>query len=211
MQTTAPAQFWNDRYQDSSPKTSGRPGMALAQFAAPLPAGRALELGCAKGDDAVWLARQGWHVTAVDISSVALGYAEDNARRNGVGERIHFKEHDLTVSFPEGTFDLVTAGFLHSPYDWPRAEVLARAAGAVAPDGHLLIIEHGSRAPWSWSPEDTLFPTAEDTLDAMRLSAKGWHRLCVCAIARIATGPEDQTALVTDNVIFLRRLSGDEP
>ena len=83
--------------------------------------------------------------------------------------------------------------------------MLARAAAVVAPKGHLLIIDHGSRAPWSWSPETTRFPTAEDTLAGMRLAPQDWHRLCLCRIARDASGRGGQTARVEGNVIFLRR------
>ena len=179
--------------------------MALAQFAAPLVPGRALDLGCARGDDAVWLALQGWEVTAVDISSVALGYAAENARSAGLADRIRFHEHDLAETFPDGHFDLVTASFLHSPLDWPRAKVLSRAAGAVQSSGHLLIIEHASRAPWSWSPEDTRYPTAEETLASMKLEDAAWQRLCVCPISRTVKGPEGQEAVVMDNVIFLKK------
>ncbi|MCP1199044.1 bifunctional 2-polyprenyl-6-hydroxyphenol methylase/3-demethylubiquinol 3-O-methyltransferase UbiG [Notoacmeibacter sp. MSK16QG-6] len=207
MDTITPAQFWNERYEKSSPETSGRPGLALAQFASPLTPGHALELGCAKGDDAIWLARQGWHVTAVDISSVVLGYASTNAGRAGMSEQIRFEEHDLAISCPSGAFDLVTASFLHSPQNWPRSAVLSRAAEAVRPGGHILIVGHGSRAPWSSSPEDTRFPSAEDTLTEMGLDVAAWKRLCVCPITRTGHGPDGQTATVTDNIIFLQRLS----
>ncbi|QQM30768.1 class I SAM-dependent methyltransferase [Martelella lutilitoris] len=206
MQAAAQGEFWNDLYSRASPMSSGRPGQALAQFAGPLAAGTALELGCARGDDAVWLARRGWAVTAVDISSVALEYAADNARRAGVADRMRFEAHDLAVSFPGGDYDLVTASFLHSPHDWPRTKVLARAASVVRPGGHLLIVEHGSYAPWSWSSNETPPPTAEETFRAMHLAPDDWQRNCVCRIERAAKGPEGQTAQVKDNIIFLLRL-----
>lgn len=206
MTTIETKTLWNEIYCKGSPASSGRPGLMLTQFAGPLAPGRALELGCARGDDAIWLARQGWHVTAIDVSSVALGYAAANVADADLSDRIGFEEHDLAMSFPEGAFDLVTASFLHSPQDWPRARVLARAAEAVLPDGHLLIIEHASRLPWSRAPEDMVYPAAEETLAAMALPTAPWQRLCVCTIARQAHGPEGQTAIVKDNVIFLRRI-----
>lgn len=206
MQVTAQDEFWNDLYSKASPTSSGKPGMALAQFAGPLSPGAALELGCAKGDDAVWLAGRGFQVTAVDISSVALEYAAENARRAGVADRMKFEAHDLAISFPEGAYDLVTASFLHSPHDWPRTRVLARAASVVRPGGHLLIVEHGSYAPWSWSSNETPPPTAEETFRAMDLAAHDWQRNCVCQIERVAKGPGGQTALVKDNIIFLQRI-----
>lgn len=199
--------IWNDIYAKGPQTSSGKPGLALSQFAGPLRPGTALELGCARGDDAVWLARQGWQVTAVDVSSVALGIAARNADAAGVPDRIRFEAHDLARSFPEGRFDLVAASFLHSPQDWPRAEVLARAAAAVVPGGHILIVEHASRAPWSWSPENTHFPTPEDTLAAMQLASGDWSYRSVCPITRTASGPEGQNATVTDNVLFLQRLT----
>ncbi|RYH00896.1 class I SAM-dependent methyltransferase [Salipiger sp. IMCC34102] len=199
--------IWNDIYAKGPQTSSGKPGLALTQFAGPLRAGTALELGCARGDDAVWLAGRGWQITAVDVSSVALDIAARNAEAAGVAHLIWLAVHDLALSFPDGQFDLVTASFLHSPQDWPRGEVLAKGAAAVAPGGHLLIIEHASRAPWSWSPENTRFPTAEQTLASMQLDSKDWAHRCLCPIARSASGPGGQSATVTDNILFLQRLS----
>lgn len=144
-------------------------------------------------------------MTAVDVSAVAPRYASQNAERNGQGSRILFERHDLARTFPAGAFDLVTASFLHSPQDWPRAAVLSRAAEAVVPGGRILIVKHASRASWSWADPETRYPAAEDTLAAMALREGEWHRLCVSAIARTATGPDGDTAEVTDNVIFLLR------
>ena len=79
--------IWNDIYSKGPQTSSGKPGLALSQFVGPLRVGTALELGCARGDDAVWLARQGWHVTAVDVSYVALDIASRNALAAGVLDR----------------------------------------------------------------------------------------------------------------------------
>ena len=197
--------FWEDVYREASPGSSGKPGAALRQFVEPLAPGRALEMGCAKGDDAVWLAQSGWTVLAVDISSTALGYAAANAARSEVADRIAFERHDLSQSFPDGVFDLVTASFFYSPVDFPRAAVLRRGAEAVVSKGHLLIVEHASRAPWSWASPDATYPTAQQTLASLDLYDDDWTRLHVAAIERRATGPGGQSAMVRDNVIFVQR------
>ena len=197
--------LWEEIYRAASPKTSGKPGTALRQFADTLAPGRALDLGCGKGDDAVWLAGKGWNVVAVDISQTALGYAAANAERAGVLDRITFERHDLERSFPTETFDLVTASFLHSMVEWARSEVLRRGAEAVAPGGHFLAIEHASRAPWSWAAEDTVYPTADETLASLTLKESDWTARHVAAIERLAKGPDGQTAMVRDNVIVLKR------
>lgn len=199
-------QVWEDIYRAAKPTTSGEPGMMLKRFTEKLPPGHALELGCGKGDDAIWLACNGWTVTATDISATALSYAAENARRAGVEERIIFEQHDLSRTLPRGKFDLVTASFFHSPVELPRAEVFRRAAAAVVSGGHLLLVEHASRAPWSWAASDTQYPTAEETLTACNLQLEAWERLHVAAEERLANGPDQQTAMVVDNVIFLRRL-----
>src|SRR5690606_41029397 len=93
-----PERFWEERYKAASPHTTGRPGTALRRFTDPLLPGSALELGCGKGDDAVWLARQGSLVTAVDISRTALEYVAVNAERAGVSERMTLQRHDLSSS-----------------------------------------------------------------------------------------------------------------
>ncbi len=204
MQPT-PRDFWDDRYRNGPAESSGLPGLVLSLFAGPLRPGRALELGCARGDDAIWLAAQGWQVTAVDVSAVALGYAAGNAARAGLAGSIRFEEHDLAQTFPAGRFDLVTASFLQSTQDWPRARVLARAAEAVGPGGHLLIAEHAAPPPGSTVAAEAHHPTADETLAALHLDPARWQRLCVCAITRTGTRPEVRGETVTDNVVFLQR------
>ena len=199
-------QVWDEIYRGRPGKTSGQPGKMLAQHTADLPPGRALELGCGKGDDAVWLATRGWQVTAVDLSDLALAHGRDNAEAAGVAERVTFVRHDLAETFPEGQFDLVTSCFMQSPVAFPRAEVLRRATGAVAPGGHLLIIEHGSRSPWSSAAPDTHFPTPQETLADLALDREGWRQLVVDATPRTARGPDGQVAEVADNVILVRRI-----
>lgn len=198
-------EFWEDIYRNASPKSRGRPGIVLERFAKALSPGHALDMGCAKGDDAVWLARRGWTVVAADISSTGLGYAADNARRAGVSDRISFERHDLAKSFPDGRFDLVLASFFHSPTALPRADIFRRAAASIVSGGHLLIVEHGSRAPWSWAAPDTQYPTAEEAFLKLGFEPETFEAVYIDAVERVWRGPGGQEASVRDNVIFLRR------
>ncbi|WP_375155137.1 methyltransferase domain-containing protein [Micromonospora sp. 4G55] len=129
------ARHWDELYQRRERIWSGRANPHLVDVVDPLPAGTALDLGCGEGADAIWLAGRGWRVTAVDVSTTALDRAAAEAAEAGVADRIDFQRHDLTRTFPEGVFDLVSAQFLQSPLEFPRAEVLRAAARAVAPGG----------------------------------------------------------------------------
>lgn len=203
-QSPTSAEFWNDRYASVSPVSNGKPGAMLVRFTEDLPPGRALELGCARGDDAVWLASRGWQVKAVDIAPQALTYAADNARRNGVEQRIAFEQHDLSQTFPVGEFDLVVASFLESPVDFGRPQVLHQAAGLVASGGTLLITSHGSAAAWS-DHRHSPFPAPEEALAELGLNETEWERVFVGNIERLATGPNGETGQILDTVLRLKR------
>ena len=198
--------FWEKHYAAREAVEPGQPNVVFAGYAADLPAGRALDLGCAEGDDAIWLARRGWQVVAVDVSQTALRRAASHAEAAGVAPNIEWQQHDLARSFPAGEFDLVSAQYLHTPLAFPRARVLQRAARAVAPGGLLLIVAHASVAPWSWAAPDTVFPAPQQELDELELDLSQWEQILVGAPQRRASGPGGQTAMVTDNVIVLRRV-----
>src|SRR6185295_18570046 len=78
---------WDNRYLDRERLWSGQPNGALVVEVAGLTPGRALDVGCGEGADAVWLAKGGWEVTALDVSGVALQRAAGHARDAGVAVR----------------------------------------------------------------------------------------------------------------------------
>ena len=141
----------------------------------------------------------------MDVSKTALAAARGAAEAAGVADRTAFARHDLSESFPEGRFDLVIALFLHSPATFPRAQILRRAAEAVAPGGLLLVATHASVAPWSWSSPDTAYPTPEEELAELALNPDAWTRVFVGAPERQAIGPGGRTATITDNIFALER------
>jgi 2-polyprenyl-3-methyl-5-hydroxy-6-metoxy-1,4-benzoquinol methylase len=60
---------------------SAQPNQFFAAEVATLPSGKALDLRTGEGRNAIWLAEQGWDVTAVDFSSVAIGHAKAIAEK----------------------------------------------------------------------------------------------------------------------------------
>ena len=102
-----------------------------AQLAAEAPSlapGRALDIGCGEGGDAIWLASQGWAVTAVDFAEAALTRTAEHAREAGVGDRVDTRRVDVRSFEPAGeTWDLVTSHFFHLP-DGGMPDVVRRLA-----------------------------------------------------------------------------------
>ncbi|MDO9352516.1 MAG: class I SAM-dependent methyltransferase [Solirubrobacteraceae bacterium] len=132
---------WEERY--SSGRTwSGNPNAILVREAEGLTPGRALDIGCGEGGDAIWLAKQGWEVVGIDIAQNALDLAAEHAVEKGVADQITWERHDLTESTPQGPFDLVSACYFHSWLDFDRVGALRAAAALVAPGGSLLVAGH---------------------------------------------------------------------
>ncbi|GAA3133475.1 class I SAM-dependent methyltransferase [Planomonospora alba] len=203
-------EFWDARYGGSERVWSGDPNVALVREVSDLAPGRALDLGCGEGADAIWLALRGWRVTAVDVSGVALERAARQAAEAGVAGRVDWQRHDLGVSFPEGEFDLVSAHFLHSPEEgMPREKILRAAASAVAPGGVLLIAGHAGPPPWD--PDGypgVRLPTAREVLEDLELPQGRWEVLRCEEYERMQTAPDGRVVTRTDNVLKVRRLGG---
>jgi chemotaxis protein methyltransferase CheR len=184
---------------------SGRVNARLAEIVGQLEPAHALDLGCGEGGDSLWLAEQGWTVVAVDISTTALDRAHAAAESRGLAAQIDFQSCDLSTGFPDGSFDLVSAQFLHSPVEMDRPALLRRAADAVAPGGSLLIVDHGAAPPWASKIHHHDFPSAEEVLAGLDLDDAQWERVRVGAVERMADSPDGERVLLTDNVIWARR------
>jgi SAM-dependent methyltransferase len=205
--STDAKEHWEQRYGERDRVWSGQVNVRLAEVVPTLDAGRALDLGCGEGADACWLAERGWTVVAVDISDTALQRAAAEAEARGLGDRIEFTQRDLSDGFPDGTFDLISAQFLHSMIPFDRPRVLKRAAGAVRPSGTLLIVDHASAPPRMAKSDHHHheFPSAEEVVGSLDLDDGEWERIRMESTERQATGPDGEVATWVDNVIVLRR------
>ncbi|MEU1482512.1 class I SAM-dependent methyltransferase [Streptomyces sp. NPDC005752] len=206
--TRTDAEMWDDRYRESNRIWSGNPNVALVREVEGLAPGRALDLGCGEGADAVWLARFGWKVTATDISRVALERAAVHAADAGVADRIDWQWHDLGASFPEGEYDLVSAQFLHSMGDLPRERILRQAASVVAPGGVLLVVGHAGFPSWEHDHQDMELPTTDEVLASLELPEGEWEVLLSEEHERIQNDPDGNPTTRTDNALKVRRAAG---
>ncbi|MER7890147.1 class I SAM-dependent methyltransferase [Micromonospora sp. NPDC094482] len=134
-------QWWEQHYQEHA-VTHGSPSPQLVAELTGLPVGSALDAGCGRGADALWLARQGWQVTAVDVSATAVSDAKDLAAHQepDIASRVSWLAADLTTWEPPEQYDLVVSQYVHPTM--PFSDFVARLARAVAPGGTLLIVGH---------------------------------------------------------------------
>ncbi len=131
---------WNARYEGSELLWTAAPNQFLVAEVASLTPGRALDLGCGEGRNAVWLAEHGWDVTAIDFSDVGIAKGKEMAAHRGV--EVRWVIEDLNrYDPPASAFELVIGFYIHIPPDQLSA-LLAKAAQAVAPGGSVLVVGH---------------------------------------------------------------------
>ncbi|MFF4867710.1 MULTISPECIES: bifunctional 2-polyprenyl-6-hydroxyphenol methylase/3-demethylubiquinol 3-O-methyltransferase UbiG [unclassified Streptomyces] len=150
---------WDNRYSERHQLWSGQPNGALVAEVADLSPGRALDVGCGEGADAIWLARSGWDVTALEVSGVALARAAAHARDAGADVRwVHAGLAEAAL--PPGSFDLVSAQYpalLRTPDSAAERALL----DAVAPGGVLLLVHHAGMDEHHAERQDDAFDPAD--------------------------------------------------
>ncbi len=132
---------WDARYGTGERMWSGNPNGTLVAEVGGMPPGRALDVGAGEGGDALWLAEQGWDLTASDISGAALEHVGAEAGRRGLEVTLLHRDANAPGAFESGAYDLVSlqyGSFLRTP----EQRGLRSLLGAVAPGGTLLVVGH---------------------------------------------------------------------
>lgn len=135
---------WDARYAASELVWGTDPNRFVAAELEGLPPGRALDVACGEGRNALWLATRGWHAVGVDFSAAAVERARRLAGEAGVAGAVEFVVGDVVAGpLPEGPFDAVVVAYLQLPADGRRAAVRA-AASRLGAGGTLVIVGHDS-------------------------------------------------------------------
>ena len=197
--------LWNERYSSEPSRYGDEVNQFVLEVAGPLAAGRALDVACGQGRNAVWLAWRGHRVTGIDLSDVAIAHAGELASERGVD--VDFSVADfLKWDPPPDGFDLVLLSYLQLP---PGDRVMAhrRAVAALAPGGWLLLIahhrdniEHGLGGPQNFS---VLYDEEMLAVDFARLQVERNERVR----RRVDRGDLKGEAI---DVLFVGRLRGGE-
>jgi SAM-dependent methyltransferase len=160
------AEDWDERYAERR-QWSAEPNALVAELLDDLPAGSAVDLAAGEGRHALWLARRGWQVTAVDFSDVGLR----RGRARTGGDRVTWVTADvLSWTAPPASLDLVLVAYLHLP-ESDLLPLLTRAVQWLRPGGRLLVVGHdvdnlergvgGPQEPAILHSVDRLTPVAE--------------------------------------------------
>lgn len=133
--------YWDGFYADRAkpcPFFVDVPDESLVEWSGALVPGRALDLGCGNGRNAAFLARQGWSVDAVDLSSTALAWA----RERTAGLDVRFQQCSVFDARVEvGAYDLVyDSGLFHHLPPHRRPDHVALVTRALAPGGRLGLV-----------------------------------------------------------------------
>ena len=158
-------QTWDERYASTDLVWSATPNQFLPPEVEGLTPGRALDLACGEGRNAIWLAEQGWQVTGVDFSAVGIEKASRLAAERGVEGS--WVVADATTWTPTSSFDLVIVFYLQLPAVDRRAAIRT-AVSALAEGGTFVLVAHDllNLTEGHGGPKDPgVLQTAEDVLD----------------------------------------------
>ena len=132
---------WDERYRAGAFAERPHPSALLEAWVSRLPnscrrsRGRALDLACGAGRNSLFLARHGFEVTGIDISSEGLKRATASAAHDGLD--VTWMRHDLDAGLPVcGPFDVVCL------FRYLNADVIRRLPSLLATDGILMVEEH---------------------------------------------------------------------
>jgi len=200
----SPTEYWEQRYSGSERVWSGKVNATMASVVAELAPGMAIDLGCGEGGDVLWLAEQGWTALGLDISTVAVGRAREQAAARRLGGA-SFEAVDLDAWEPEpDSIDLVTASFFQSNVALDRTAILRRAMTALRPGGRLVTVSHA--APPSWAKDHPAkMVSVQDEAAQLGGSAEEWEVELAEERPRAATAPDGSAGEHLDAVLVLRR------
>ena len=136
------ASAWDERYAASDLVWGAGPNRFVSAELEGLPPGRALDVACGEGRNAIWLATHGWRAVGADFSAAAIERARRLADEAGVADRAEFVVVDVVSDpLPGGPYDVVVVAYLQLPAE-QRRPVFRHAAQALAPGGTLLVVGH---------------------------------------------------------------------
>jgi ubiquinone/menaquinone biosynthesis C-methylase UbiE len=143
---------WDETYRNTPPWDIGSPQPAFVGIVekAELKRGRVLDVGCGTGENAIFLAENGFSVTGLDVARKALQTAKAKAEQKKV--KVDFRVGDaLSLDFPESSFDsVIDSGLFHTFTDEDRPVFAAEIARVLRDDGLYFMLCFSDKEPTGW-------------------------------------------------------------
>lgn len=181
----------------------GHPAVAITSEGQPRP--RAIDLGSGRGRHTVWLARNGWDVTALDFSEVGLEHTRLALAAEGLHAQLICA--DLAEWNPEPeSYDLVVAAFIHLP-PAQQAKLWQATATALRPGGHLVSVSHHPDNKIHGPANPELLYTAEEVAEQFaRLAESGQFGVGFeVEVAQRSVVKQEGDKQAVDAVVVLRK------
>ncbi len=190
---------WDARYAGTELIWTDQPTQFLVEHTSDVRAGKALDVACGEGRNAVWLASRGFAVTAIDFSSIAIGKAKLLADAKNVN--VDWRVGDVTESLPDDRFDLVTVLYLHLPAD-RFTRLIADLLTRLSPGGTLLVVGHhvDNLTDGHGGPQDAAILHDHRTI-AGQLTANGSMAVVTAARVERAVTVDDEHRYALDSLV----------
>ena len=204
-------EYWEQIWQGDRATAMGtaEPNPHLVREVAELKPGTALDAGCGAGAEAIWLAQQGWQVTAADISPAALERATARAAAGGLAGQVRWVRANLSTWDPLTRYELVTTHYAHAAM--PQLEFYDRLTSWVAPAGTLLIVGHlhhagtgddgHGHAHGHSGGEPPASASATAATITARLDPATWEVVTAQELHRTVLGPDGHEFTIHDVVV----------
>lgn len=190
--SAAEREKWDERYRLGAYADRDHPSAWLERWLPDVTPGRALDVPCGAGRNAIFLASRGFSVTGIDISAVALARAEATARARGLS--VEWIRRDLDTGLAlAGKFELIV--MIH----YVDLDLIPDLANLLTPGGHLIVELHLATDRAVAGPRDAAFRVAPG---ALRDAAEHLDILRYCE--GIVEDPDGRT-------VALARLAARQP
>ena len=143
---------WEDAYKTSPPWDIGRPQPEIVKLvrAGELNKSKTLDVGCGTGENALFLAENGFSVVGIDLSSRAIATAKAKAAKRKV--QVDFQVGNALASdFKNGQFDnAIDSGLFHTFSDNERISFAGEIARVLAIGGKYFMLCFSDKEPTGW-------------------------------------------------------------
>ena len=147
--------FWDKKFSDPKMGFSREPSRLLVNAIRGRKPGTAIDLGMGEGRNAIFLAQQGWQVTGVDLSDVAIAQAKAHAAKAGVKINAVLDGLDH-CDLGRNQWDLIILFYTHAWYNGARRQSAQRMRDALKPGGLLVIEGFAGNEDYLFHPNELL-------------------------------------------------------